>query len=110
MKEVFEKYPEYGDFRDVWFFPSTQMYREILEKQGFRVNYIELIARPTPIDDIANWLKVFSNGFTQHLTIAEQQRFRDKVREILKSKIYSDEHGWVADYVRIRVEAYKREN
>jgi 2-isopropylmalate synthase len=107
MKEVFSNHPEYGEFHNLWFFPSTQTYKEMLEKQGFNVTQIELIPRPTPIDDIGNWLEVFTNGFTEHLTTEQRTNFREEVREILKSKIYSPEHGWVADYVRIRVEAYK---
>ena len=108
MREVFSRHSEYGSFDDVWFFPSTKEYQAILEKQGFEVTYIECIPRPTPIDDIAHWLAVFSNGMTEHLNSDEQENFRDEVREILKSKIYTAEEGWVADYVRIRVEAFKR--
>jgi 2-isopropylmalate synthase len=107
MREVFNRHPEYGKFDDFWFFPSTEEYQNMLEKQGFEVTYIERIPRPTPIDDIANWLAVFSNGVTENLTQEEQDIFRDEVREILKSKIYSQKEGWVADYVRIRVEAFK---
>jgi len=107
MREVFSKHPKYGKFDDVWFFPSTNDYQEMLEKQGFEVGYIERIPRPTPIDDIANWLAVFTNGFTEHLNEHDQASFRAEVRDILKSKIYSKEQGWVADYVRIRVEAFK---
>ena len=108
MREVFNRHPQYGKFDDFWFFPSTEEYQAILEKEGFNVTYIERIPRPTPIDDIANWLAVFSNGVTKNLTNDEQNIFRDEVREILKSKIYTQKDGWVADYVRIRVEAFKR--
>jgi 2-isopropylmalate synthase len=107
MREVFNGSAKYGEFKDMWFFPSVNEYQKILENQGFKVKYIELIPRPTPIDDIANWLAVFSNGFTEHLTSTQQQLFRDEVREILKHEIYTQEEGWVADYVRIRVEVYK---
>ena len=107
MREVFSRHPEYGEFDDFWFFPSTDEYQMMLEQEGFDVVYIERIPRPTPIDDIAHWLAVFSNGVTENLSHAERELFRDEVREILKSKIYSDEDGWVADYVRIRVEAFK---
>lgn len=107
MKEVFETKEEYGAFNDPWFFPSEETYRNILEEQGFEVKYIEIIPRPTPIDDIANWLDVFVNGIIGHLTNEQQITFKKEVREILKEKIYSQEEGWVADYVRIRVEAYK---
>ena len=108
MRTVFEKHPHYGHFDEIWFFPSTQDYTEILEKQGFEVRYIERIPRPTPIDDISNWLAVFGNGLTGHLSVEDQKQFGAEVRELLKAKIYSEAEGWVADYVRIRVEAVKR--
>jgi len=107
MKEVFSIHTEYGDFDNPWFFPTVKEYTEILKSQGFEVKYIELIERPTPIDDISNWLAVFTNGVTEHLTLEQKEQFRHEVREILKEKIYSEEEGWVADYVRLRVEAVK---
>ena len=107
MKEVFSIHTEYGYFDNPWFFPTVKEYTEILKSQGFEVKYIELIERPTPIDDIANWLAIFTNGVTEHLTLEQKEQFRHEVREILKEKIYSEEEGWVADYVHLRVEAVK---
>ena len=107
MKEVFSIHIEYGDFDNPWFFPTVKEYTEILKSQGFEVKYIELIERPTPIDDIANWLAIFTNGVTEYLTLEQKEQFRHEVREILKEKIYTTEEGWVADYVRLRVEAVK---
>jgi 2-isopropylmalate synthase len=107
MKEVFQKHPEYGEIDDFWYFPTTKEYRSILKEYGFEVRYIELIPRPTPIDDISNWLMIFTNGFTKHLSDSEHMEFRDEVRELLKETNYSQKEGWMADYVRIRIEAYK---
>ncbi len=107
MREVFSKHSEYGTFANPWFFPTVETYTNILESQGFEVEYIELIPRPTPIDDIAHWLVIFTNGITEHLSESQKSRFRHEVREILKEKIYSKEEGWVADYVRLRVKAIK---
>lgn len=107
MKEVFFRHQEYGKFDDCWFFPSAKAYQNILEKCGFEVGYIELIPRPTPIDDIANWLDIFSNGITSNLTTEQKEQFKQETREILKHKIYSQENGWVADYVRLRLRATK---
>jgi len=107
MRTVFDANPDYGKFDDFWFFPTTEEYQKILEEYGFEVSYIELIPRPTPIDDIANWLAVFTNGVTEHLSKDEVAHFRHEVREILKHKIYSERDGWVADYVRLRVKAVK---
>jgi SAM-dependent methyltransferase len=108
MKEVFNRHPEYGKFDDFWYFPTPEEYSVLLEQYGFEVEYIELIPRPTPIDDIANWLAVFSNGITEHLDVEHTKQFRAEVREILKESIYSEQDGWVADYVRLRVKAIKR--
>ncbi|MFT7880626.1 MAG: SAM-dependent methyltransferase, partial [Sulfurimonas sp.] len=82
-------------------------YKQILEENGLKVEYIELIPRPTKIDDIANWLDIFANGIVSHLSEEQQSYFKQEVREILKPKIYSDKDGWVADYVRLRLKATK---
>ena len=108
MRKVFSNHPTYGSFDDIWFFPKPEEYAEILNKYGFEVEYIELIPRPTPIDDVAHWLAIFTNGITAHMNEEQKLQFRDEVREILKDKIYSKEEGWVADYVRLRVKAVKR--
>ncbi len=107
MKEVFSKHEEYGDFKNPWTFPSDFEYKRLLEEGGFKVEYIEIIPRPTPIDDIRNWLDIFANGIVSHLTFEQQETFKEEVREILKPKIYSKKDGWVADYVRLRLKAIK---
>lgn len=78
-----------------------------MEKNGFFVEYIELIPRPTPIDDISNWLDIFANGITENLTEKEKKEFKTEVKEILKPKLYTSQNGWVADYVRLRLKAVK---
>ncbi len=107
MRTVFERHPEYGKFDDFWFFPTPEQYTQILENHGFEVSYVELIPRPTPIDDIANWLAVFTNGVTEYLESSQTEQFREEVREILKKTLYAEEEGWMADYVRLRVKAIK---
>ena len=107
MQKVFDKNKEYGEFNNPWYFPKDTDYKQMLEANGFDVEYIELIPRPTKVDDIANWLDVFANGIVSHLTKEQQRRFKQEVREILKPKIYSEKDGWVADYVRLRLKATK---
>ena len=107
MQEVFDKNKEYGEFNNPWYFPKDTEYKQMLEANGFEVEYIELIPRPTKVDDIANWLDIFANGIVSHLTKEQQSHFKQEVREILKPKIYSDKEGWVADYVRLRLKATK---
>ncbi len=107
MREVFKNHKEYGEFKNIWYFPSDKEYKKLLEESGFRVEYIELIKRPTPIDDIVNWLDVFTNGFTKHLSQTQVKSFRKEVREFLKTTNYTIKNGWIADYVRLRVKAVK---
>ncbi len=107
MQKVFDNHKEFGSFNNPWYFPKDTDYKQLLEKNGFNVKYIELIPRPTKIDDISNWLDIFANGIVSHLTNEQQNQFKQEVRAILKPKIYSDEDGWVADYVRLRLKAYK---
>ncbi len=107
MRTVFGRHPEYGKFDDFWFFPTPEQYMQILERHGFEVHTIALIPRPTPIDDIAHWLAVFTNGVTEHLGSSQTEQFRAEVREILKKTIYTTQEGWMADYVRLRVKAVK---
>jgi 2-isopropylmalate synthase len=107
MEEVFANHPEFGMFDNPWYFPSVAEYRALLESEGFRVEYIEIIPRPTPMDDIGNWLDIFANGVTSHLTQEQFEVFKKEVIEILKTKIYSESEGWMLDYKRLRVKAVK---
>lgn len=107
MKAVFKNHPEFGAFEDPWYFPSVEEYRVLLESCGFRVEYIELIPRPTPVDDIANWLDLFANGVTAHLSREEFSVFKEEVSRITKPKLYDENDGWHVDYVRLRVRAVR---
>ncbi len=108
MRREFADHPEYGAWEDPWYFPTPREYSAILEAHGLSVKSIELIPRPTPIDDIAHWLEIFTGGVTTHLSPEQTQAFRTRVRERLKDTIYTEEEGWIADYVRLRVRAVKQ--
>ena len=108
MEEVFANYPDFGVFDNPWYFPSVEAYKSLLESEGFDVEYIEIIPRPTPMDDISNWLDIFSNGVTSNLTQEQFEVFKKESTKILKTKIYSEE-GWMLDYKRLRVKALKKQ-
>ena len=108
MQEVFDRYDDFGDFHNPWYFPNVKEYRTLLESEGFSVEYIEIIPRPTPMDDISNWLDIFANGVTSHLSVVQFEVFKKEVTEILEKKIYSEEEGWMLDYKRLRVKAIKK--
>jgi 2-isopropylmalate synthase len=108
MQEVFEEYTEFGLFHMPWYFPSVEEYQELLEQAGFHVNYIKLIERPTPLNSgIEKWLEIFADGVTRHLTQDQKAIFLRSVKSKLLSVIYTEQSGWVADYVRLRFEATK---
>ncbi len=105
MQEVFKQHEEFGAFNNPWFFPSIKEYKALLESEGFEVEYIELIPRPTPMDDIKNWLEIFANGVTKDLSKRQKELFVAECEEILYPKLYTQEEGWMLDYVRLRVKA-----
>ncbi|EFU70817.1 cyclopropane-fatty-acyl-phospholipid synthase [Aliarcobacter butzleri JV22] len=107
MDDVFSTHKDFGEFNNPWNFISDIEYKKILEKNGFEVHSIELINRPTKIEDIKVWLDIFANGITKDLTTKQKEIFKEEVEKILKNKIYSEEFGWLADYVRLRVVANK---
>ena len=108
MRKVFEQHPEFGAYRNPWFFPAAGEYQTLLEQAGFQVSYIELIPRPTPLtSDLQAWLELFSGAITAHLTDEQTKSFYRQVSQKLKPKFFSEENGWVVDYVRLRFKAVK---
>lgn len=44
---------------------------------------------------------------TEHLSKEQVEVFKRECRDILVETNYSEEEGWILDYVRLRVEAIK---
>ncbi len=90
-----------------WFFPTPEVYADMLRQAGFSVRRMELIPRPTRLPGgMSSWLKTFRGVFFEQfgedapVVLAEVE---DLLRPVL-----CDAHGnWTADYVRLRVEAVK---
>ena len=107
MSEVFHQHPEFGEFSNPWYFPSAEQYQQKLEAQGFLVQSIELTPRPTILNSgIKQWLTIFSNGITCHLSEQQRARFIDQVEHRVKPYLYLNGQ-WQADYVRLRFYAQK---
>lgn len=93
---------------DPWYFPTPQEYSQLLEAQGFTVNFIKLIPRPTPLPtDITGWLDTFGESFTRRLPATERAAFVAEVRDALKPHLCDSQGRWTADYVRLRFAAAK---
>lgn len=96
---------------DPWYFPSAEEYKKLLEKQGFYVDSIKLIPRPTPLpSDIIGWLKTFGAPFLADLPKTEWDNFMQDVQEILRASLCDANGKWTADYVRLRFNASKNIN
>ena len=108
MENVFKKNEDFGKFINPWYFPKKDEYKQLLETNGFIVKEINIFKRATKIDDINNWLDIFANGIVSHLTNSQKKEFKKQVRTILKPILYTNQNGWVIDYVRLRVKAVKQ--
>lgn len=91
-----------------WYFPQPKEYRDRLERNGFQVDYIALIPRPTPLPTgMRGWLETFAIPFTRALPEEERSTFLDKVTETLRPALCDFQGNWTADYVRLRFLAVK---
>jgi trans-aconitate methyltransferase len=89
-----------------WYFPTPDEYRTLLEAEGFRVDSIELIPRPTPLPtDILGWLAVFANSFTKLFPELEQEAFLKRVMALTAPNLQQADGTWTVDYVRLRFAA-----
>lgn len=94
---------------DPWFYPTAEEYAQLLNKFGFAVDYIELIARPTNLPgDMRAWLEVFAQPFSKALIEAERGKFLDEIQSALAPALRRPDGGWIADYVRLRFKAVRR--
>jgi trans-aconitate methyltransferase len=91
-----------------WYFRTVEDYGGRLTAGGFKIHYIALIPRPTPLPgDVTGWLETFAEGFTSLLPTDERPAFIDEVREVLRPALCDEEGKWTADYVRLRFAAEK---
>lgn len=90
-----------------WYFPDDLEYRARLEAQGFIVDDIALIPRPTalpgPIDD---WLDTFCESFLFALPEGDRGAYIAEVVETLRPRLCDAAGRWAVDYVRLRVVAH----
>lgn len=106
ISHVTKEDPAIDDFRNPWYFPRPEEYRALLEGNGFRVDHIELIDRPTPLDHgIRGWLDIFAKHVTASLSPEPRKRFLDDCETYLRPYLYDEERGWWGDYVRLRFRA-----
>ena len=90
-----------------WFFPTPEVYEEMLAKAGFTVKRIGLYARPTRLKTgMRAWLGVFRKPFFEQFGRAAEEAITE-VENLLRPSLCDARGNWTADYVRLRVEAVK---
>jgi SAM-dependent methyltransferase len=88
-----------------WFFPSPEVYGEMLTRRGFAVKRIGLYPRPTPLKTgMAAWLMVFRKPFFAQFG-DDAETVLQEVEDLLRPSLCDARGNWTADYVRLRVEA-----
>ncbi len=89
-----------------WFFPSPADYQRRLEGQGFSVETIELIPRPTHLPTgMAGWLETFADPFLRHAPAADRETLTARAVALLEPALCDADGEWRADYVRLRFRA-----
>jgi SAM-dependent methyltransferase len=92
-----------------WYFPTAGEYKARLERGGFRVDFIALIPRPTPLPgDLVGWFETFGETFTSALLPEARAEYLQEVRSALEPRLRDGSGTWIADYVRLRFAATQR--
>ena len=112
IKSLFQALAEIGISRDEidfpWYFPNVDEYTKLLEKGGFRVDFIQLFSRPTPLDDCANgasdWYKMFADQFLACTELKSREAVINRATYLAGKSLCKDGR-WFADYTRLRFEA-----
>jgi trans-aconitate methyltransferase len=93
-----------GDEDGVNYYPTTDGYARRLKGQGFEVQRISLIPRPTPLAEggMEGWLRTFRRGVLDGLPESLRDDVVTETAALLAPALRDEEGNWVADYVRLR--------
>ena len=98
------KYPR------VFYFPTIGEYSNILERNGFLVEFANLFSRPTQMNSkngVVDWINMFVTKPFEGITETLQNEIKYSAQEALKDELFID-GKWYIDYVRIRIRARKK--
>jgi trans-aconitate methyltransferase len=86
------------------YYPTSEAYRNRLERHGFKVDKIVLFPRPTPLDDsgMTGWLNTFYRGALDALPEALRITAVEEAVALLAPVLRCHDGHWTADYVRLR--------
>ena len=105
---VMKRNPEFGAFKNPWFFTSEEAYANAPRQGGLTIETIAVSPRPTPLaTGVREWLKIFADHVISGLDDQQTERFLTEVEQQVHDRLYSPQEGWFADYVRLRFLARK---
>ena len=91
------------------FYPSAEEYCSLLERNGFRVDEMELVPRPTRLDaGMDQWLRTFRKGVLAVLNEADRDDAVAETVRLLRPMLCDSNGVWWGDYVRLRFRAISR--
>lgn len=89
-----------------WYFPTAAEFGEKLERHGFKLEFIALIPRPTPLPSgISAWLNTFAGPILEQLPESERTPAQSEAVELLRPFLCDESGNWTADYMRLRFAA-----
>lgn len=87
-------------------YPSADEYRLLLERNGFQVEQMELVPRPTRLEaGMEQWLLTFRKGVLAALNDPDRNKVVAETVELLRPMLCDSNGTWWADYVRLRFRA-----
>ncbi len=93
-----------------WFYPSLAEYAGLLERHGLEVREASLFERPTVLEEgergLENWIRVFRQKFVEKMGEEGAQQWIREVERQCRGELFRD-GGWVLDYRRLRIAAWK---
>jgi trans-aconitate methyltransferase len=90
----------------IWYYPTVKEYSDKLTAQGFTIDYMELIPRPTPVPTgVKGWMATFGKLLLAEISPKEQVKALDEMEAILEPELKTAD-GWIVDYVRLRFSAH----
>jgi len=90
------------------FYPTIGEYSALLERYGFKVEFMNLFDRPTPLPkDAKAWLRTFRKSYLEELAPNDVEAILEEIQEAVRPKLCGPDGQWTADYVRLRFKAVK---
>jgi SAM-dependent methyltransferase len=85
-------------------YPTPDAYSRKLVRNGFQVERIELIPRPTPLPEsgMEGWLRTFCRGVLGSIPEALRETVIEETAKLLEPVLRDEEGNWTADYIRLR--------